>query len=257
MSEIKPAYKTKTRIFKNAGYLVLTRRRADGTESKDPKDIYTSDTAIVQSISTKYSLSTEEMDDGNSFFSAASHVMKVDAVTEIVFNTLDPKLWAFETGAETVTVTNGYYRDTADQYIIPDDGVVKINASALKPDSLVLARRTNGEDFIMGEDFKVDYEKAILTFSDAKTVAGTVIFITSYKQSITVTTSSISAIPKQGSYKMEIIGENCDKDETDAVADNYVVSNVKVSGDISQPIRQKAYNSFTSTFSIEKPAPSQ
>lgn len=253
MSKQKKAYKTKTRIFKNAGYFVLTKRLANGTESKNPADIYTSDTAIVQSINTKYSTTSEKMENGNSFFPAAEHVTGVDALAEIVLNTFDPKLWEFIAGAETATVEDGYYRDTADQYIIPDGGIVKINASALKPDSLVLARKTDGEDFIAKEDFTVDYKNATLTFKD-KAVFGTAILVTCYKKSNLVTTSSISAIPKQTSFKLEIIGENCDKDETDVVADNYVISVVKVSGDISLPIRQKNYNSNTVTFGIGTPA---
>ena len=142
------AYKTKTRIFKNAGYFVLTKRLADGTVSTNPEDIYTSDTAIVQSVTTRYSTSSEKMEDGNSFFPAAEHVTGVDAAAEIVLNTFDPKLWGFMSGATTKTA-EGYYRDTADQYIIPDDGIVKLNASALKPESLVLARKTDGSDFEM------------------------------------------------------------------------------------------------------------
>lgn len=250
---IKKAYKTKTRIFKNAGYFVLTKRLADGTESKNPEDIYTSDTAIVQSINTKYSTTSEKMENGNSFFPAAEHITGVDATAEIVLNTFDPKLWEFLAGAETQSVEDGYYRDTADQYIIPGDGVVKINASALKPDSLVLARKTDGEDFIADEDFTVDYEKAILTFKD-KSLSDTAILVTCYKKSSVVTTSSISAIPKQNSFKLEIIGENCDKNDTNIVADNYVISVVKVSGDISLPTRQKNYNSNTITFGIGTPA---
>lgn len=249
----KKAYKTKTRIFKNAGYFVLTKRLADGTESKNPADIYTSDTAIVQSINTKYSTTSEKMENGNSFFPAAEHITGVDALAEIVLNTFDPKLWEFIAGAETTTIEDGYYRDTADQYIIPKDGVVKINASALKPDSLVLARKTDGEDFIADEDFTIDYATAILTFKD-KNLSGTAILVTCYKKSDLVTTSSISAIPKQNSFKLEVIGENCDKDETDVVADNYVISVVKVSGDISLPTRQKNYNSNTITFGIGTPA---
>lgn len=249
----KKAYQTKTRIFKNAGYFVLTKRLADGTVSKNPEDIYTSDTAIVQSITTKYSTTSEKMENGNSFFPAAEHVTGVEATAEVVLNTFDPKLWEFTVGAKTNTVENGYYRDTADQYIIPDSGVVKINASALKPDSLVLARKTNGDDFLMGEDFTVDYASATLTFKN-KEAFGTAILVTCYKKSAVVTTSSISAIPTQNSFKLEIIGENCDKDETDVVADNYVISVVKVSGDVSLPIRQKNYNSNTITFGIGTPA---
>lgn len=258
------AYKTKTRIFKNAGYFVLTKRLADGTVSTNPEDIYTSDTAIVQSVTTRYSTSSEKMEDGNSFFPAAEHVTGVDAAAEIVLNTFDPKLWEFMAGATTKT-EEGYYRDTADQYIIPDDGIVKLNASALKPDSLVLARKTDGSDFEMltasGEEgagaptagqFTVDYETATLTF--AAEDKGTAILVTSYKKSNVVTTSSIDAIPTQSSFKLELIGENCDKNETDVVADNYVISVVKVSGDVSLPARQKAYNSLTVTFGIGTPA---
>lgn len=106
----KKAYQTKTRIFKNAGYFVLTKRLADGTVSKNPEDIYTSDTAIVQSITTKYSTTSEKMENGNSFFPAAEHVTGVEATAEVVLNTFDPKLWEFAAGAKTATVENG---DTA------------------------------------------------------------------------------------------------------------------------------------------------
>lgn len=37
----KKAFKTKTRIFPRAGFIVLTKILADGTVSKNPEDIYT------------------------------------------------------------------------------------------------------------------------------------------------------------------------------------------------------------------------
>ena len=254
----KKAFKTKTRIFPRAGYIVLTRILADGTESKKPKDIYTSDAAIIQSVTTKYSVATEKMEDGNSFFSAAEHATGVDAAADVVFNTFDPKLWEFAAGAKSETVENDYYRDTAEQYKIPADGVVKLNASALKPDSVVLARMADGADFTMVKnaepkqgEFTVDYEKATLTFNkDDKDIG---IYVTCYKKSSLVTTASIPAIPKMAKFKLELIGENCDKDEVDNVADNFVISRVTLSGDIPQPPRQKNYGSVTYTFGIGKP----
>lgn len=257
MAENK-AYKTKTRIFPRAGYIVLTKILADGTESKNPADIYTSDAAIIQSVTTKYSVSTEKMDDGNSFFAAAEHPTGVDAAADVVFNTFDPKLWEFAAGAKSATVENEYYRDTADEYKIPEDGVVKINASALKPDSVVLARMADGTDFTMVKnaepkqgEFTVDYAAATLTFNKEDKNIG--IYVTCYKKSALVTTASIPAVPKMAKFKLELIGENCDKDEVDNVADNFVISRVTLSGDIPQPPRQKNYGSVTYTFGIGKP----
>lgn len=254
----KKAYSTKTRIFKNAGYIVLTKILADGTESKNPADIYTSDAAIVQSVTTKYSISSEKMEDGNSFFHAAEHATGVEASADVVFNTFDPKLWEFVAGAKGSTVENDYYRDTADQYKIPANGVVKLNASALQPDSVVLARKADGTDFTMvtngspnqGE-FSVDYSTATLTFNEADKDTG--IYVTAFKKSPIVTTSSIPALPVMPTFKLELIGENYDMSETDAVADNFVVSRVKASGDIPQPPRQKNYASVTYSFGIAKP----
>lgn len=257
MAENK-AYKTKTRIFPRAGYIVLTKILADGTESKNPADIYTSDAAIIQSVTTKYSISSEKMEDGNSFFAAAEHATGVDASADVVFNTFDPKLWEFVAGATGSTVENDYYRDTADQYKIPEDGVVKLNASSLKPDSVVLARKSDGTDFTMVKDgspnqgeFNVDYATATLTFNVADKDTG--IYVTSYKKSPIVTSSGIPAIPKMTTFKLELIGENCDMTETDNVADNFIISRVKASGDIPQPPRQKNYASVTYTFGIGKP----
>ena len=254
----KKAYKTKTRIFKRAGYIVLTKILADGTESKDPADIYTSDAAIIQSVTTKYATSSEKMEDGNSFFAAAEHATGVDASADVVFNTFDPKLWEFVAGAKSSTVENDYYRDTADQYKIPADGIVKLNASALKPESVVLARKADGTDFTMVKEsepkqgeFTVDYATATLTFNKEDKDIG--IYVTSYKKSAAVTTSSIPAIPVMPTFKLELIGENCDMTETDNVADNFVISRVKASGDIPQPPRQKNYASVTYTFGIGKP----
>lgn len=254
----KKAFKTKTRIFTRAGYIVLTKILADGTESKKPEDIYTSDAAIIQSVTTKYSISSEKMEDGNSFFAAAEHATGVDASADVVFNTFDPKLWEFAAGAKSATVENDYYRDTAEQYKITANGIVKLNASALKPDSVVLARMADGTDFTMVKgaepkrgEFTVDYETATLTFSkDDKDVG---IYVTCYKRSALVTTASIPAIPKMAKFKLELIGENCDKDEVDNVADNFVISRVTLSGDIPQPPRQKNYGSVTYTFGIGKP----
>lgn len=257
MSETK-AYKTKTRVFPRAGYIVLTKILADGTASKDPKDIYTSDASIVQSVTTKYSISSEKMEDGNSFFAAAEHATGVDATADVVFNTYDPQLWEFVAGATGNTEKNAYYRDTADQYKIPDNGVVKLNASALEPDSVVLARKADGTDFTMVKEstpkqgeFTVDYTTATLNFNAEDKDIG--IYVTSYKKSAIVTTSSIPAIPKMVTFKLELIGENCDMTEADYVADNFVISRVKASGDIPQPPRQKNYGSVTYSFGIGKP----
>lgn len=251
--------KSKTRIFKTAGHFVLTKRLADGSLSEKPEDIYTSDSAIIQSVTTKYSYQTEKMEDGNSFYAAAEHPTSVEASAEVVMNTYDKKLWEFMTAATHTTTENGYYRDTADAYIIPDDGIVKVNASAIKPDSLVLVRDNAGEDFTMLKEgtpaensFTVDYAKATLTFSEED--KGKSVYVTCYKASKKVSTSSVGALPTLCSYKMEIVGENCDKDETDLVADNFIISNVRISGDVSAPIRQKSYNSWTASFGITKPA---
>lgn len=253
----KKAYATKTRIFKNAGRIVLTKILADGTESKRPEDIYTSDKSIIQSVTTKYSISSEKMEDGNSFFAAAEHATGVDASADVVMNTFDPKLWEFVAGAVGSTTENGYYRDTADEYVIAEGGTVKLNASALLKDSVVLARKADGTDFIMVEsepsqgEFSVDYDTATLTFNVAD--VGTGIYVTSYKKSALVTTSSIPAIPVMPTFKLELIGENYDMAEVDAVADNFIISRVKISGDIPQPPRQKNYASVTYSFGIGKP----
>lgn len=254
----KKAYATKTRIFKNAGYIILTKILADGTESKKPEDIYTSDASIIQSVTTKYSISSEKMEDGNSFFAAAEHATSVDASADVVMNTFDPKLWEFVTGGKCETVENGYYRDTADQYKIPSNGVVKLNASALQPDSVVLARKADGTDFTMVKDaepkqgeFTVDYTTATLTFNEADKDTG--IYVTSYKKSTIVTVVSIPAVPVMNTFKVELVGENYDMTETDAVADNYVISRAKISGDIPQPPKQKNYASVTYSFGIGKP----
>lgn len=253
----KKAYATKTRIFKNAGRIVLTKILADGTESKRPEDIYTSDKSIIQSVTTKYSISSEKMEDGNSFFAAAEHATGVDASADVVMNTFDPKLWEFVAGAVGSTTENGYYRDTADEYVIDENGTVKINASALLKDSVVLARKADGTDFVMVQtepkegEFSVDYDTATLTFNAAD--KGTGIYVTCYKKSALVTTSSIPAIPVMPTFKLELIGENYDMAEVDAVADNFIISRVKISGDIPQPPRQKNYASVTYSFGIGKP----
>lgn len=252
MKKQQKAYKTKTRIFPKAGFIMLIRILADGTASKDPSDIYTSDAAIIQSVTTKYAISSEKMEDGNSFFHAAEHATGVEATADVVFNTYDPMLWEFAAGAETTTTENGYYIDSAEEYVISTDGTVKINASELKADGIVLARTADGSDFKIDTDFTVDYKTATLTFKDTS-VAGTAIYVTCEKKSPIVTTSSIPAIPKMQSFKMILIGENCDKEETDSVADNFIISRVKVSGDIPQPPRQKNYASVTYSFGIGKP----
>lgn len=252
MAKQQKAYKTKTRIFPKAGFIMLIRILADGTASKKPSDMYTSDASIVQSVTTKYAISSEKMEDGNSFFHAAEHATGVEATADVVFNTYDPMLWEFVAGAETTTTENDYYIDSAEEYVISTDGTVKINASELKADGIVLARTADGSDFEIGTDFTVDHKTATLTFKNT-TVAGTAIYVTCEKKSPIVTTSSIPAIPKMQSFKMILIGENCDKEETDSVADNFIISRVKVSGDIPQPPRQKNYASVTYSFGIGKP----
>lgn len=252
------AYQTKTRIFKNAGRIILTKRLADGTKSTNPADIYTSDGAIIQSCTTKYATQSEKMEDGNSFFAAAEHVTGVDATCEIVMNTFDPKLWAFMTGATSATVTsNAYYRAT-DDYVIPENGSLALKASALKADSLILVRGVDGDDYTKVDSspstgqFSADYTTATLTFNaDDK---GKPVYVTCYKASTKITTNSIGRIPTQSAFCLELIGENCDKNETDVVADNFIVDTCKVSGDVSQPIRQKTYNSWTATFGIGTPS---
>lgn len=252
MTKQKKAYQTKTRIFPKAGHIMLIRILANGKASKKPSDIYTSDAAIIQSVTTKYAISSEKMDDGNSLFHAAEHPTGVEATADVVFNTFDPMLWEFVAGAETATTENDYYMDSAEEYVISEDGTVKINASELKADGIVLARDPDGSDYEIGTDFTVDYKTATLTFKDTA-VAGTAIYVTCEKKSPIVTTSSIAAIPKMQSFKMILIGENCDKDEVDNVADNFIISRVKVAGDIPQPPRQKNYASVTYSFGIGKP----
>lgn len=254
------AAQTKTRIFKNAGYFVITKRNPDGSLSNKPEDIYTSDAAIVESVTTSYSKTMEEMNDGNSFFPAASHATGVSATAEITLNTFDQKLWSFLTGAVKSKLTTGSYTATAEGYTIKEGGTVEIDASALEAGSIVLVRKANGEDYKRVEaspqegEFTVNYETATLTFNTAD--VGKAVYVTCEKVSDTVTTYGVPAIPVNPSYQIKLVGENCDMSENDVIADNYIISNA-TAGDASTPVRQKSYGSWTATFNIAKPAPGE
>ena len=97
---------TNKRIFREAGVLTLIKQTADGRDSTDPKDIWTSDGGIVDNVTTSYNKSTTEMNDGNSMFAAGTYLEKVAATVVPQLNTIDPKLWSFLTGGKIVKKTN-------------------------------------------------------------------------------------------------------------------------------------------------------
>lgn len=256
---------TNKRIFREAGVLTLIKQTADGRDSTDPKDIWTSDGGIVDNVTTSYNKSTTEMNDGNSMFAAGTYLEKVAATVVPQLNTIDPKLWSFLTGGKIVKKTNDpFYRSGIDKSITKGEGEeyqIELG-NALAPNSTILVRNAAyGTDFIKvaGEiapavgEFKVDYDTGILTFN-AEDV-NKVVFISCYFLAPETISYEVPAIPENPAFKLIASGKNYDVKETNMVYDNYIVDSVRVSGDVPLPPRQKTLGNWSPTFNLEKPRP--
>ena len=255
---VKPAWSTKTRIFPNAGRLTLITHEADGSDTKDPSKIYTSDMSIVDSITTKYSTTSEDMNDGNSFDPAATHITGRVVEVAIVMNTHDPELYRFATSAEQVTINeDAYITKIGEEYVIDKDGKVLLAAESINPDGICIVRDAAGADYEKVDadpeegQYSVDAATATLTFNALD--KGKAVIVTAEYAAEVLTTQSVESQPKQNVYKLIVDGKNTDKDEKDELADNFIVDACKIKGDIQPPARQKNYSSVTYTFGLVKP----
>lgn len=255
-----PAYSTKTRIFPNAGRLTLIKHNADGTDTTNLSEIYTSDRSIIDSITTKYSTTSEDMNDGNAFDPAATHITGRAVEVAVVMNTYDPILYAFVTSAETETVDNGYIFKAGEEFTIPSASpyTVELPVSAINASGVCIVRKPDGTDYAAVTEgtpttgqYSVDAATATFTFSAAD--KGKPVIISAEWACSKLTKTSVASQPKQNVYTLIADGKNCDKDENDELADNFKVDSVKIKGDIQPPARQKAYSKCTYTFALVKP----
>lgn len=257
---------TNKRIFREAGVLTLIKQTADGRDSTDPKDIWTSDGGIVDNVTTSYNKSTSEMNDGNSMFAAGTYLEKVAATVVPQLNTIDPKLWSFLTGGKIVTRKNDpFYMSAIEKVITKGEGAAyQIDmGNPLAKDSTILVRSTaygtdftkvaSGETEVAVGSFKVDYDTGILTFN-AEDV-NKVVFISCYFLAPETISYEVPAIPENPTFKIILSGRNYDVKETNMVYDNYIVDSVRVSGDVPLPPRQKTLGNWSPTFNLEKPRP--
>lgn len=255
----KPAWSTKTRIFPNAGKLTLIKHTADGSDSTDPKDIYTSDRSIVESITTKFSTTSEDMNDGNAFDPAATHITDRNVEVAVVLNTYDPILYQFAASADVEHYSDeGYILKVGVEFTIDKTtGKVELPTSKINADGVIVVRNADGTDYTKAKStpttgqYSVDADKATFTFADDD--KGKVVIITAEYACDKLSVMSVESQPTQNSYTLIADGKNCDKDETDELADNFIIDTCKIKGDLQPPAKQKNYSSWTVTFALVKP----
>jgi hypothetical protein len=256
----KPAWSTKTRIFPNAGKLTLITHEADGSNTTTASKIYTSDRSIVDSITTKFSTTSEDMNDGNAFDPAATHITGRNVEVAVVLNTYDPILYQFAASAAAAHYTDeGYILKIGEEYTIDASaGTVALPTSAINADGVCLVRSADGTDYTKISEgtpatgqYSVDAATATFTF--AATDKGKVVIITAEYACEKLSVLSVESQPTQNVYTLIADGKNCDKDENDELADNFIIDSCKIKGDLQPPAKQKNYSSWTVTFGLVKP----
>lgn len=259
MATTKMTPQTVTRIFPEAGHFILIKHKADRSDSSDPDEIYTSDAAIVDTINTKYALTTEDMNDGNSFDPAASHVTARDGTVDIVLNTFDMMLYAFLTGAKIETKESGSYISSPTGYTISTNGKVKLEGTLDANATFPVIVKCNGVAYEKvsstptAGQFSVDTDKSELTFNLSD--AGKSVYVTCAYTTTSLTVATVDNKPQQYEYTAIITGKNCDKGETDELADYYIMDSVKVNGEVTMPQRGKSYSSWTVSLKLTSARP--
>lgn len=258
---------TNKRMFRNAGVITLIKQLADGRDSTDTDDIFTSDGGIVDSITMSFNKSTSTMNDGNSMYPAGTYTESISATVVPTLNTIDPKLWCFLTGASIVTSASApFYRSGMD-FTITQQGTdptytyeVDLGGALAAGTPVLVRLASTGVDFAVTTEstiptngFKVDYDTGVLTFAAAD--VGKAVYVSCYYVAPDVVSYELPANPPNTVFKMIISGENYDVKETDKKWDNYIVDSVRVSGDIPLPARSKTHGNWAPTFNLEKPRP--
>lgn len=250
--------------FPFAGNLTLIRRAADGTDSKDPKDTYTSGRNVYGAITSTYSVTTENLEDENSKYPAAIYITGTNSTLAVVFRTEDPDLDRFVKGSIKAEETNiGMWHSNL-SVTIGQDGTAKLldlegNPVKINEDAPVLVR-----DFMTNADYteassatpaageySVDPATGIFTFHTDD--AGKKVFISCELIAAEAISFSDSTQPSSQTMRAIVSGPASDYTETNPLWVTLDADAIQLSGDYSPLARQKSGAEKTLSLQTTRP----
>lgn len=257
------------RKFTGAGYMTLIRHLDDGTDSKNPDDIYTSGRQVAGAINTSSSKSQTPLPDENSWWPAAQYTTESTMMIGVGYNTRDPGLDRFTKGATRSEKKDVPVWHTNVQREIAEEGgtagaikLVKTGGTdplKIDKDTAIVVRdawsnmdykNVDQADPATGE-YKVDPDAGIFTFS--KDDVGKQVFISCALVAEEAVVLEQEAMSKNATYTLILAGPDEDYGETDGkwVEERY--DSVQIGGELADIARQKAPGNFTVNFTAVKP----
>lgn len=257
---------TKARRFPFAGTFTLIRHRDDGTDSTDPKDIYTSGRNVKESITGSSNLTTEDLNDGNSYDPAATYVTGSETSVAIVLNSDDPDLDIFLEGGQKLVADESHDQWYPDQrYEIGADGTVSVvdtegSAVTISTKSPLTVRDVmTNEDYTAVESeeapaagqYKVDPDTGVFTFATAD--AGKAVYLTFGVKATGATVYVRPKVPKNSTYTLIVTGPSEDYAQTNRMRQTDTYDSVQRTGELAFMPRQKGPGQRTVNFRVVAP----
>lgn len=251
-----------SRVFRGAGTFMLVRHGADGKDSKDPADIFTSGNVVMGTVDTSYSTSSETLKDENSDIPAATYPTGVTAGIAISLNSWPRDLDKFLKGAKRVEGSEADVPFINELYTIPEDGSLDLGTGVKISDKwpVVVRDAMTNEDYTKGSATPAATGEFVPK-SGANTIAfyaddaGKAVYVSCH---ITVPKTVEYVIPSTVSsavYTLYLYGDDYAVDETNRQKLATVYDSVKPSGDLKRQPRQRMPGSTTVNFDVQAPRP--
>ena len=258
-----PELETKALRFPFAGTATFIRRAADGTDSTDPKDIYTTGRTVMGAVTSSWSLSQEELADENSMYPAARYPTGVTENTSIVMRTEDPDLDMFLKGSVKTSGTNVPVLYANQPYTVGADNKISLLDKSGAPARISTEKPVLVRDFMTSADYvkkdtptaameyKVDPATGVFTFSTL--AVGKQVFITVWLVAPDATIYTDSAQVTAETLKVILSGPAEDFTSTNPLWVTKTFDSMQLSGDYSPLARQKGPGEKTVQLQTTKP----
>ena len=241
-------------VYKRAGHILITKYLPNGTLDTTATGNYSSSVGIVKSIARANNDETVDLPDGNSDYPAHTYVTGKESTLTVEFSTFDPLLEAFLNSCEVTPKS-----ESPNEFKVFEDIAASSNGVVLKnkvkdADAFIFISDNFGNVFTASSSGSVttgQYSIAVtegaatLTFSADDEGKELHIVYDAYLTG--VTTIDYPEKPTIPAYKVVILGEAMNYDESTPVKSCVTITKASMNGGMSPPTQS---NDPTGGFSL-------
>lgn len=217
-------------------------------------------TARINTITITNSKTKTEIPDGNSFYPAGDRVTAIAGTVAIEFSTVDPDIWAMNTGTVVKNNANDTMIKMYEYMKISEANTIEV-PEQYKTDAFVKVVGSDGTEYEKAEaepntgEFKVEYTSDKTTFTFSADDAGKSV-------AITMTTVAKTMSYEQGrqamrNHKIIIDTEYSTLDEAERIPVNFIISQASISGDVVENLQKDPSTTKTLTYTMSAPLPGE